>query len=90
MGFVRVNHVRQMRDNRVPPETIRNFTIEELFNRWPQTAEVFQRYHMACVGCALASFCRVTDAIDTYHLAAKPFLAELEAVIVSDTGKNEV
>lgn len=70
--------------------TIGELTIEQLLKRWPQTAEVFQRYHMACVGCALASFCRVADAIDTYHLDAQPFLAALEAVIVSDTGKNEV
>jgi hypothetical protein len=74
----------------VTPEAIGELTIERLLNGWPQTAEVFQRHHTACIGCTMALFCRVFDAIDTYHLSPQPFLAELKAIIDSESNTSEV
>jgi hybrid cluster-associated redox disulfide protein len=57
-----------------------DMTIAELLSRWPETAPVFHRYGMACVGCALESFCSVADAAQTYGLPLEQFLAELAHV----------
>lgn len=56
-------------------------TIEELFTRWPQTAVVFHQYNMACVGCAVAGFYTVTEAVNVYGLSLDHFLDELVAVV---------
>ena len=58
-------------------EQIANETVENLLNRWPETAEVFHRHGMACVGCAVAPFYSVADAINTYHISHAEFLNEL-------------
>jgi len=58
-----------------------DLTIAELLKRWPETAPVFQRYGMACVGCALDSFCSVADAAETYGLPLAQFLAELAPIV---------
>lgn len=62
-------------------ETVIKLTIEELLNRWPQTAELFHDYQMACVGCVMAPFYSVLDAISIYNLDEEPFLDDLMQVI---------
>lgn len=57
-----------------------HMTIAELLSRWPESAPVFHRHGMACVGCALASFCSVADAAETYGLPLEQFLAELAPI----------
>ena len=66
-----------------------DLTIAELLNRWPEIAPVFHRYGMACVGCALESFCSVTDAAETYGLPLEQFLAELAQVAGNDSQLKE-
>ena len=58
-------------------EELARLTLEELFQRWPKTAVVFQRYQMACVGCVVASFYTVTDAASVYGLDEAEFIREL-------------
>jgi hybrid cluster-associated redox disulfide protein len=65
---------------------IGDLTIEAILHRWPQTAVVFHRHKMACVGCAVASFCSVADAANFYSLPLDLFLAEL-AEVIDQTGK---
>lgn len=55
--------------------------LVDLFQQWPQAAALFQRYKVACVGCAVAPFCTVADAIAAYHLSPESFWAELEQVV---------
>jgi hybrid cluster-associated redox disulfide protein len=55
--------------------------LEEMFDRWPETAAVFNRRQMGCVGCAVASFYTVSDAAEVYGLDAKAFVEELAKVI---------
>ncbi len=64
-------------------EQIANETVQNLLNRWPETADVFHRYGMACVGCAVAPFYSVGDAIDIYNLSRDEFLNEIIKVIGS-------
>ncbi len=55
--------------------------LEEMFDRWPATAAVFSRRQMGCVGCAVASFYTVSDAVNVYGLDEAAFLGKLLAVI---------
>lgn len=55
--------------------------LEDLFARWPETAVVFQRHQMACVGCVVAPFYTVADAAQVYDLDPAAFVQELRAVI---------
>jgi hybrid cluster-associated redox disulfide protein len=65
-------------------EQLPTMTIETVLERWPETAVVFQRYHLACVGCVMAPFCKVSDAISIYSLPAEQFIADLVEVIPHD------
>lgn len=58
-------------------EDLVELTLEELFQRWPETAVVFQRHQMACVGCVVAPFYTVADAARVYGLDPNEFLQEL-------------
>ncbi len=57
--------------------------IAELLARWPQTAQVFLRYRMACVGCTMAPFDTLADAAMAYNLDLARLLGELQQVIQS-------
>lgn len=55
--------------------------LTDLFQQWPQVAEIFQRHQMVCAGCPVVGFCTVADAIAAYNLSPEPFLAELWLVV---------
>ena len=56
-------------------------TVEEILNQWPDTAPVFMRHHMACVGCDLAGFETLAEAVSIYGLNLAVFLDELQHAI---------
>ena len=66
-------------------EQIANETVENVLNRWPETADVFHRYKMACVGCAVSPFYSVADAIEIYNLSSDEFLNEIKKAIKPET-----
>jgi hybrid cluster-associated redox disulfide protein len=51
--------------------------MADLMARWPQTISVLLRYHMGCVGCAMAPFDTVADTLRIYNLPADRFIADL-------------
>ena len=53
-------------------------TVAEVMERWPQSLPVFLHRHMACVGCAMSTFCTLDEAACAYHLDIDSFLNELE------------
>jgi hybrid cluster-associated redox disulfide protein len=57
--------------------------IAELLDQHPEFIPVFLRHHMICVGCGMASFDTLDDAIQNYGLQSEEFLAELRAVVKS-------
>ena len=61
----------------VTKEQIANMIISELLEKWPETAVLFKKHNMACLGCVVAPFYSVDDAISIYGLARDPFLNEL-------------
>ena len=63
-------------------EQLANMTVAEVMGRWPQVLPLFNRYRLACGGCVMAEFCRISDVPESYeHVAMPTFLAELRFVI---------
>lgn len=63
-------------------------TVENILKRWPQTAEVFNHYSSSCIGCAIAPFCTIPDAVKYYGLPEDEFLDTLRQVIEQDVPES--
>jgi hybrid cluster-associated redox disulfide protein len=68
-------------DMLITKEKIAEALISELLERWPATAVIFQKHNMACVGCVVAPFYSIEEAISIYGLDREQFLAELAQAI---------
>ena len=62
-------------------DTLADMKVEEVLTEWPQTADVFNRHNMACVGCPVAPFYSVAEAVGVYALSLEEFAAELQQAI---------
>ncbi|MCP4422742.1 MAG: DUF1858 domain-containing protein [Chloroflexi bacterium] len=60
---------------------ITEMMVKTILERWPQTAEVFNYYSSACIGCAIAPFCTITDAAKIYGLSLEAFADDVERAI---------
>ena len=70
---------------------LEELTVEEILSRWPETVSVFNHYSSSCIGCAIAPFCTIADAISAYGLPEHEFAADLRAAIESaGEAKNKV
>ena len=56
-----------------------DMTVEEALGRWPELGEVLVRCHMACAGCAMAPFERLSDVARSYGMSSAQLLEELRA-----------
>lgn len=54
-----------------------NMTMHEIMKRWPRTVPVIIAHRMHCVGCPIAGFHSLEDAIDEHRLPK----AEIERAI---------
>ncbi len=68
---------------------IAEMTVEAVVTQWPQTADVFARRNMACVGCPVSHLYTVSEAADVYKLSPLEFVAELEEVIAGDAAQDQ-
>lgn len=57
--------------------------VEHALSRWPELNAVLLRHQLACSGCAMAPFERLSDVARSYGLSAGRFLRELRAAIRS-------
>jgi len=57
-------------------------TLDRLLSRWPETARVFLKYKMLCVGCMVSPFHTVIDACLEYGLDEDMFRGELRRAIL--------
>jgi len=55
--------------------------VQDIMDRWPQTIPVFLEHRMNCVGCSMASFEELKDALLIYHLPSDPFVEKLHKAI---------
>ncbi len=58
-----------------------DMTMDEIMRRWPATIRVVLDHGMLCVGCPIASFHTVEDAVREHNLDGERFRHDLEAVI---------
>ena len=65
-------------------------TISEILDRWPEIIPIFLNHRMACVGCSLADFMTLEDALDIYHLNMESFIEEIENAIETRKSETEV
>ena len=72
-------------DNNSPIKTeqIAEMIISDVLERWPETAVIFHKYNMACVGCVVAPFYSIEAAISIYRLDRDQFLQDLAAAIAN-------
>ena len=67
----------------VTTEQIAEMIIADVLEQWPETAVVFHKYNMACVGCVVAPFYTIEAAISIYSVNREQFLQDLAAVIAN-------
>jgi hybrid cluster-associated redox disulfide protein len=59
--------------------------VSDVMRQWPQTIRVFVRRHLACPGCAIASFHTLAEVAAEYDIDVDDLLGELQ-VSVSQGG----
>ena len=64
-------------------------TISEILGLWPETIPDFLHHKMACVGCAMADFMTLEDALDIYNLNEESFIEQLTQSIQSHSAEAE-
>ncbi len=64
-----------------------HLTISAILERWPEVIPIFINHKMACVGCSLADFMTLEDALEIYHLEKEPFIEQIKHAI--QTRKSE-
>lgn len=68
-----------MKNSSIHPESI----VADVLTTWPETAPVFLRHRMSCVGCSMSSFETLADAVRIYNIPLEPFLGELRQALRS-------
>lgn len=61
---------------------ILEITLESLMKSTPKSIRFFLDWHLACVGCGFARFCKLGDVVKTYQLDEKKFLEEAQKLVV--------
>jgi len=65
-----------------------HWTVAETFTRSPETAPVFHRFGMACVGCTMAPFETLEEAASAYGLDVQTLLSELIRILARPAGSE--
>jgi hybrid cluster-associated redox disulfide protein len=68
-----------------------HLTISAILERWPEVIPIFIKHKMACVGCSLADFMTLEDALEIYQLEKEPFIEQIKEAIQtrkSETGES--
>jgi hybrid cluster-associated redox disulfide protein len=56
-------------------------TIKEVLEKYPETAAVFGKYNIGCLGCVAASFEKVQDIAGVHGIDVKTLVKDLNAAI---------
>lgn len=65
-----------------------NMSVAELIERRPESIRVFMQYRMACVGCDIAPFETVAEALAIYGVDREQFAQDLERTIQKDAAEG--
>ncbi len=58
----------------------KEMSITEILKTYPQTAAVFQKFNLGCIGCVAASFETLEDGLRAHQLDLEEVLKELNQV----------
>lgn len=58
-----------------------DMTIKEVIEKYPETAMVFSKYNIGCVGCLAASFERVKDIAGVHGTDIKSLVKDLNDAV---------
>jgi hybrid cluster-associated redox disulfide protein len=58
-----------------------DMTIREVIEKYPETAAVFSKYNIGCVGCIAASFERVKDIAGVHGTDVKSLIKDLNSAV---------
>lgn len=59
----------------------KGMTISDILRKHPDTAEIFFKHGLHCLGCAASQFENLGEAADAHGIDAKKLLADLNAFI---------
>jgi hybrid cluster-associated redox disulfide protein len=62
----------------------KDMTVDEVVQRFPETAQVFSRHGVACVGCSAAQEDSIEQSAAVHGLDPEQLVAELNATIAAD------
>ena len=66
-----------------------HLTITVILERWPEVIPVFLNHKMSCVGCSLADFMTLEDALEIYKLEKETFIERLTRAIEKNMSEAE-
>ncbi|MDH7517715.1 MAG: DUF1858 domain-containing protein [Candidatus Thermoplasmatota archaeon] len=58
-----------------------DMTIKEVIDRYPETAMVFAKYNVGCIGCLAASFEKVKDIAGIHGIDIKTLVKDLNKAV---------
>lgn len=64
-------------------------SVADILRQWPETARVFIRRGMACIGCVMAPFETLAEAADYYGIPPDVLRTEVESVIAPASETSE-
>lgn len=76
--------MKQTPDKPLPSskETItEDWTIKDVIDKYPQTAMVFMKYNVGCIGCLAASFEKVRDIAAVHGIDTTQLVKDLNAAL---------
>lgn len=62
-------------------EISEDMTIKEVIDNYPETAMVFMKYNIGCIGCLAASFEKVKDIATVHGIDIKALVKDLNLAI---------
>jgi|APFre7841882654_1041346.scaffolds.fasta_scaffold05966_5 hybrid cluster-associated redox disulfide protein len=58
-----------------------DMTIKDVIDKYPQTAMVFMKYNVGCIGCLAASFEKVSDIAKIHGIDTTALVKDLNAAL---------
>jgi hybrid cluster-associated redox disulfide protein len=58
-----------------------DMNIREVIEKYPETASVFAKFNMGCIGCIAASYEKLSDIAAVHGVDVKSFVRELNEAI---------
>jgi len=64
----------------------KDMSIMEVVGKWSETADVFMKHGMGCLGCAAARFENIEQGATAHGIDVDALVADLNKVVKEDNG----